>query len=243
MTELGAHNTSEISSNKRTVLYIGAEKTGKTYGAFSWPKPYGIYTDHNQDTLAEYPGVPYDSPDTFKDLEEIVRELSLRTAPFETVVVDGFSVLSQMRKAEIQGGGSMDIQKWGGLFDDMLRVTGQLLALAHPTDNHPGYHIVGTTHINRMTDKDGALLEYRPHIQGQFGLWLPRMFNTILGTDFKAEKKITRKGTGPPEIEYEAKYVVYTTPPNNYWKLGGGFASKLPPVTSGLFKDLSKAWT
>jgi hypothetical protein len=242
MTQLGKYNTDQISGNKRTVLYIGAEKTGKTYNAFSGPAPSGIYTDHNQDTLAEYPCVKYDSPTTFKQLEEIVRELELRTAPFETVVVDGFSVLSQMRKAEIQGIGSMDIQKWGSLFDDMLRVTGQLLALAHPTDNHPGYHVVGTCHINRMTDKDGALLEYRPHIQGQFGIWLPRMFNTILGTDFKTDKVIT--GTGPgKKIEYSASYVVYTSPPNNYWKLGGGFASKLPPVTSGLFKDLSKAWT
>ena len=237
--DLGKKNTNQISGNRRSVLYVGHEKTGKTFNAFSWPRPYGIYLDDNQDTLARYTGIPYDAPASFAEYKAILAELRTRKLDVETIVVDSFSRLAQMLRAELQGPGKMDQQKWGALLDGLLFSTVDLMSLLQPKGDHQGYHVVGTAHLVRVTDSEGNLIQYAPHIQGQFRDWLPRMFNTVLGTDFKT----TPVPKGPGNIEYRAEYIVYTTPPNNFWKLGGGFADLLPGQCSGTYESLSKAWT
>ena len=235
---------------KRSVLYWGPAKSGKTHQALTWPDPFVCYFDNNLATLLKF-DVPYVALNSFAEFEsEVMPAIRTKKIKAKTIVIDSYSFAAQYLRQETQGSSDkMPIHAWGTVMDKLWRVTKELTELASQED---GYNIIATVHERDVTDGDGGLIRFDPAIQGQFKDWLPRFFDTVLVMQ-KEQKKEAVNG----KIMETVSYVAHTVPPTSHWicgdGVGGGIGDKsedvapgvpkaLPGKLSGTYTSLMEAW-
>jgi hypothetical protein len=162
----------------------------------------------------------------------------------ETLAVDTLSLGAARLVNEIQSNKpKLTIQDYGLLLDKLTEATVNMTDATKPKGTHSGYNIILTTHMREVTNEDGALQGVKPAIPGQFQNLLPR----LMGFAFLCEAKLESITEPGKPARQEVVYQVRTVPPNRYYvcgdRIGGGAGRKrLPPITSGLYPDLIKAW-
>jgi len=223
------YQSADIQRPKRSVLYIGKAKTGKTHFALSWPKTFVIYWDENMSTLLKFDTAFIKKNTkgenlTFEDFEnKILPAIKNRTIDAETIVIDSVSFMAQvLRQAEVPAieKGKSNRAKWGEVFDRLWQVFKDLAEVTQPDLANPDrrtYNLVCTVHERDVMDEDGNLVRYDPSIQGQFKDWLSKFFDTVLVTDIEYER-VSKGNT----VERVPRYIVHSIPPNRYWVAGDG---------------------
>lgn len=256
--------SADMPRPKRSVLYWGRPKTGKTHCMLTWPKPFVIYWDDNLSTLLKFK-VPFVHTNekgerlTWEDFEKyILPAIRNRTIDAETIVFDSYSYASQDLRKSMQGSADkMPIAKWGSIMDRLFAATKDMTEACLPDPSDPNkrtYNFIASVHEQPVLGDDGELVKFKAAIQGQFAEWLPRFFDTVLVTDVKIEKQpdpITKV------VGNSATYFVHTVSPDKYWIAGDGVGGdlgdksvefsptmpkKLPATLSGTYQSLSKAW-
>lgn len=92
---------------------------------------------------------------------------------YNSCVLDSVTELQKRCKDAIKGGGTMRIQDWGTLLDDMeVLIRGMRDLWMHPVKPVPVTVFLTTT----KADEKGT---YRPHVQGQLNLSLPYFVDVV----------------------------------------------------------------
>jgi len=92
---------------------------------------------------------------------------------FKSCVLDSVTELQKRCKDAIKGAGSMRIQDWGTLLDDMELLIRRIRDLwMHPVNPLPVTMFITTT---KLDDKS----TYRPHVQGALALSLPYFVDVV----------------------------------------------------------------
>ncbi len=261
-------DTNKLEAPKGSVLYIGREKSGKTFSACSWPSPAVICFCHNPETIFKFdvqvifPGRTKANPEPtisqkldawrFNILPAIKnRKLSeLCGKKIETIVVDDLTQLALSYKMKLMGAGKeaipktvakMDFDSWN-LYLMWLQSDVSLLTEATKPDltgNRESYNIICVAHERDTTDDNGAIIKISPAVDGQMKDILPSMFGSVLWCDVEKEKDKNGKVTGQ-------RYYCHTISPDKYRRAGDGFGggrfALLPPKISGTYPELAKAW-
>lgn len=256
--------SADMPRPKRSVLYWGKPKSGKTHCMLTWPKPFGIYWDDNLSTLLKF-NVPFVHTNqkgerlTWDDFEKyVLPAIRNRSIDAETIVFDSYSYAAQDLRKTMQGNSEkMPIAKWGTIMDRLFAATKDMTEACLPDPSDPTkrcYNFVASVHEQPVLGDDGELVKFKAAIQGQFAEWLPRFFDTVLVTDVILEKQLNPQ---TKQVEQVAKYVVHTVSPDKYWIAGDGVGGdlgdksiefsptmpkKLPSVLSGTYPSLMAAW-
>ena len=240
--------------SKISGLYQGDAFTGKTEYACTWPHPVFLNFDPDSQTAQKYLNgnvvgiIELESWNEFANKVQphiksrTIHELVGGNDLVETIVVDTMSIAAQRLADEIQGNrDKLRIQDFGLLLQKLTEATTMLSDTCKPTDSHPGYNVIITTHLKTVTDDSGNTEAIRPAIMGQFRDLLPR----LLGFAFLCETKLTSVVvTGKPAVQ-KAEWYIRTVPPTSKYICGDRIGSKedpLPPTCSGNYPDLIKMW-
>lgn len=212
-----------------SVLLKGHSGTGKTRTALTFPQPiYLIYTDVNRETVrkmaqegVKIQGVAVRSWAEFADL--IIPHIVKREIDAQTIVVDTIDFLSDLMWRDIEGSrGRLSMQDFGTGLRRLGEVTRALAACTSPHGDHPGYHVVFTSHLKDVTDDSGALLKVAPAIMGQFTNKIEDYFDYVLLMHAEAGRQIIDGVNTPTK-----KFLVYSVPPDRFQTCKGG---GMPPV-------------
>jgi hypothetical protein len=241
--------------SKISGLYQGDAFTGKTAYICSWPDVLILSFDPDSQTaqknLKARGGnvaaiIELDSWNEFANkVQPHIKSRSLHElagSHVGTVALDTMSIASQRLADEIQGTrDKLRIQDYGLLLSKLIEATTMLSDTTKPTETHPGYHVLMTTHMKAVTNEEGNTEAIRPAIVGQFRDLLPR----LLGFAFLCEKRIVTQTVSGQKPTQKAEWFVRTVPPNNKYIVGDRMADEekpLPVECSGRYKDLMKMW-
>jgi hypothetical protein len=245
----------EGKPSKISGLYQGDAFTGKSEYACSWPNVVVLNFDPDSQTAQKHLKarggnvvgiIELDSWNEFSNkVQPHIKSRSLEElvgGEVETVVVDTMSIAAQRLADEIQGNkDKLRIQDFGLLLQKLTEATTMLSDTCKPTDSHPGYNVIITTHLKTVTDDAGNTESIRPAIMGQFRDLLPR----LLGFAFLCETKLNSVLVSGQPAKQEAEWYVRTVPPNSKYICGDRIAAAekpLPATCSGRYLDLMKLW-
>lgn len=167
------------------LLLIGEPKSGKTTAALCFPKPFVLDLDNNLAGAIRHHGDDFDMNELyFEDLEGVEQDkrwsagvLAIKEAcaspDVETIIIDGLSIMAELlmrhilantkrdssnSKLIIAGEDCMQMNQWTP-FKNLM--SGIIMAC-----KSSGKRLVFLCHEAPLTDKNGAVLSYRPMIPG-----------------------------------------------------------------------------
>ena len=241
------------NKGRKSVLYWGPEKTGKTFLALTWPNPLMIQLDHNWATLQGHPGVPVIAPGSVRDLTtnilpairnrqltELVRSKLEGFSEYtvETIIIDSYTALDGIHQEELTGAGKMEFSHWATHKRMYEQLTQGCASATKTLASQPGetYNFIATVHETIDKDEEsGRVLAIWPSVDGSFKKSMRQYFDAVLITDFKLEKQ----PKGPPK----GNFFVHTSPPDSFRKCGiGGKGLKFPAHCQGDYTSLMKHW-
>ncbi len=223
-----------------TIFNMGVEKTGKTHIASSFPGPkYWIYADKNFKCQQKFmdkanDGSHREDYTTWAELNgKVIPELRARDNDYKTIVVDTISNLAKARLKELVGPGKATYDHWGIFKHNLENLVENLVELALPKDDHPGYNIVVNCHLKKTLSGEDILEGYDPMIQGSTANSIRSYFDSVF---------VTQQVT---DLKGDTTYKLYTSPPSKFYTgigdgIGGGLYGRLPDVIE--LKDSDSAY-
>jgi len=253
--------SNKLQKGGRSVLYIGANATGKTLRSLSWPGVVLLQFDPEQQRASsldeEIPVVDIPSWDLCEQLiapslksrqrfQEMIQEQGFPDYEIKTLVVDSYTGLDEMCETTMRARYSKKFD----MFDEKrlaLREFQQTLGdLTRPRLNElPPWNLIGCVHERVDTvsikDSDGTFKEVtdgiRASISGQFG----KRFFSYWGVVLWCMIDVPTTQTG--EIIRGKKPTYYCrTDPIDQWRKGVDRAGKLPSRVAGDYADLMSYW-
>jgi hypothetical protein len=234
-----------------SLLAKGPSGSGKTTLACSFPEPvFMVYADVNRDTVRrmavdqgrDISGVPVEAWNEYQN--DVVPEIAARKLDAATIVVDSISFLAQIMWANIQGTRAhLTQQDFGTGLRRLSETTRDMVAATMPRGDHPGYHVIFTTHLRDVTTEGGALLKVSPLIMGQFKDQLEAYFDYAVLTSAEM-LTTTEKVNGQTKAVRSRQFKVITTPPDRYNTCKGGDLSPEIIIADGAsaFDEMNKTW-
>ncbi|MBK25968.1 MAG: hypothetical protein CME70_18345 [Halobacteriovorax sp.] len=249
--KLQTFDASTMVDSRISLLAKGPSGSGKTTLALSFPEPiFLIYADVNRDTVRrlavdggrDIKGIAVNEWNEYQT--QIVPQIISRRIEASTIVVDSISFLAQVMWRDLQGSRShLTQQDFGTGLRRLSETTRDIMATSIPRGDHPGYHIVFTTHVRDVTSEQGALLKVSPNIMGQFKDQIEAYFDYAVLTNSEmvsSTKKVNEKTVAVRSTQYK----IITSPPDRYNTCKGG---NLPPeivISEGgsPFDEMNKTW-
>lgn len=232
-------------------LYLGHALTGKTEYLCSWPEPALVSFDPDVSTARKHKGVTIIEVSSWQDFEaSVLPHIKARTLstlcggrPIQTVAIDTISVAAMRLSQHIQGRrDKLAIQDYGLLLTKLMDMVLACVGTTQEELGKPAYHSLFAAHLTDVTDDSGTLRGVRPAIVGQFKDLLPR----LLGFTFLCERVMESVTEPGKPARMESRFQVRTVPPDRFHvcgdRIGGGRYKVLPPITSGYYTDLIRAW-
>lgn len=231
------------------IAVAGLEKTGKTHFICSMPEEVSVaFTDPNRATaegfMRDGHKINLYLIGNWAEFQEWVRMAVARELPGRTLAVDSYGfVADRLVAATSDANGAVTIPQWGRIKDQHWTELMKLLSCTQPTANHPGYHVVVSTHLTDVTDEKGNLVKVRPAIQGSFRDTFNRCFDSVFISKALSERAIV---DGKLQVK-PTRYVLLSVPPDQYHACGDGIGGKggrkrLPAEVENTFPALCQAW-
>ncbi len=181
---------------RRSLLLKGDSGTGKTHFALQAPGPIGlIYQDCNRMTLEticqQRDDITELHVDKWDDAESFVTLLKNRQLPYESIIIDTLDMLYTVMLNHIRGSrANLTQEMWGTALNTYRRTTHEMTAAVRPRGDHPGYNVIAVSHLSKVTDKEGNIVDITPAIQGQFKDKLESYYDLVLLADQKVTTKV-----------------------------------------------------
>lgn len=251
LDKLRVFNAETMVDSRISLLAKGLSGSGKTSLACSFPEPvFVVYADVNRDTVRRMAidqgrdifGVAVDAWHEYHN--QVVPEIAARKVKASTIVVDSISFLAQIMWADLQGTRAhLTQQDFGTGLRRLGETTRDMVAATMPRGDHPGYHMVFTTHLRDVTNEQGALLKVSPLIMGQFKDQLEAYFDYAVLTSAEMLTK-TEKVNGVTKAVHSRQFKVITSPPDRYNTCKGGNLPAEILISDGslAFDEMNKTW-
>lgn len=262
-------STSHISQLNVSVLYQGPPGEGKTTYALSWPNPFVLYFDKNLGTLRDFPGIPFVTPQTWQEVDQVWipaiqnRRLTELVQGFvddngqhpypnykvRTLVIDSFTNFVNMNVLELGDGGakSLGYDGWDTYYGRINRLMTATTASAIYNPKRPtqeSYHVVGTIHEDNQRDEKGNLTGIKPSVQGKMANHFTSYWDTVLLTDTSVDVvEVPSNDKSKPATKSRLKnHFVWATDPSplRKSKVSREFAKLLPRTLAGDFATINK---
>jgi hypothetical protein len=233
-----------------SVLLKGASGSAKTETALSFPDPIRvIYTDVNRETVrkaiargVKIEGTAVRTWSEYSD--QIVPTLVSRKFEGNTIVVDTVDFLSALMWKDIEGTKArLAIQDFGTGLRRLSETTRALVSLTLPEGDHPGYHVVFTSHLKDVSDDSGALLKVAPAIMGQFANQIEDYFDYVLLMQSELASKVETVNGVTKNVKSK-QFKIWSVPPDRYHTCKGGDmpAELIVPQGTKAFDLLNEYW-
>ena len=233
LPNMPAININTIANSKISLMLKGDPGTGKTHTALSFPTPIFVaYAATNRATLRKHitadPSIIGNSIDSWEDFENQLKPAIMnREIPAATILVDEISSVAELMWKKIQGSRpNLTIPDYGTGGRWMRDCTKAMCSATAPRGDHPGYHIVFTTHLrDRKNEDSGELIGIVPDLMGKYAYKIEGEFDY----SFLCEAEVGKDAVpteGGTKLVLSKKFKFYTVGPNKYHKCKGG---GLPP--------------
>lgn len=230
-----------LGATKALGLYLGPPKVGKSTLLASWPNPFLVAWDPNQETfLKHHPSCPRVTPDSPEQFERDILPwllgggLAQEFPDVETVVVDTLSFMARAYELEILGTANKMDNKggdWMVFSNRMSRVLGQLTRLAKSNTLPKNYHFIASCHEKEKyvaVRGDGGmerqLVGIDPAVAGQTAGLIAGYFDFVIYvTRGKKNVRITdQTAPGGYRIEQRPHYQALGFEPSDHRAPAGG---------------------
>lgn len=247
-------STSTIEQRRIALLLFGEQDTGKTFCAFSFPDPFGMYFDTNLATLRKFKDIPFITPTSWQEMERNwipairSRRLSeLVGRKIQTVVVDSLTFFNASRQQEMTNKGKMEMSNihWSELYAGLHALVQAGANATKPLSDQPDaetYHFVCTVHKTMRAGKKGENPKVVPTVDGQMRDQLFSFFDAVLCTDSQSvARTLPSEGGKPGKTVYEKQRFAWTVDPDQLTKSKnhvGPIDAKVIPT----YANLSRSW-
>jgi len=139
--------------------------------------------------------------------------------------------------------GKLTMQDFGTGLRRMGEATRALVSLTLPYKDHPGYHVVFTSHLKDQTDDSGSLLKIGPALMGQFANQIEDYFDYVLLMQAEMVAKIEQVN-GVTKSVPSKQFKIWSIPPDRYHTCKGGDmpAEMVVPNGGKAFELLNEWW-
>lgn len=194
------------------ILCVGRTKTGKTFFAGSFPRPFVINTDKGLATLKSK-NIPYLTIErmtaenmgndsilsSWVEVRQILNDLRYQEGKYweavekykpGTIILDSVSALSDLMEAEVIANPPDKKDRSDTLFlSDYNIIQRRLFSILDMFRELP-YHVVATAGIDITQDEMQRILE-NPHATGsKLGPQIPHFFDEVYYHEYNKEKKV-----------------------------------------------------